>query len=78
VFAAGNPATSEEYCGSCLDSVVLHDWSLPSVAREESRMPRDEACMTGDYCRREEAILRRLCMHSHLYLYIYGLVSLFD
>jgi len=56
----------------------LHDRSLSSVARDESRMARDESRMTGDYCRPEESIHRCVCMHSHLYSYMYGLVALLD
>jgi hypothetical protein len=71
---------------------VLHDWSLSSVARDESRMARDESrmardesrmardepCMTRDYCRPEESIHRCVSTHSQSYSYIYGLVALLD
>jgi hypothetical protein len=64
---------------------VLHDRSLCSVARDESRMARDESrmtrdepCMTRDYCRPEESTHRCVCMHSHLYSCIFGLVALLD
>jgi len=63
----------------------LHDRSLSSeardesrMARDESRMARDEPRMTGDYCRPEESIHRCVRTHSHLYSYIYGLVALLD
>jgi len=57
---------------------ILHDRSLSSVARDESRMARDKPRMTGDYCRPEESIPRCVRTHSHLYSYIYGLVALLD
>ena len=65
--------------------VVLHDRSLSSVARDESRMaggePRmvgGEPRMTGECCRPEKSIHRCVRTHSHLYSYIYGLVALLD
>jgi hypothetical protein len=64
---------------------ALHNRSLSSAARDESRitryeslMARDEPRMTGDYCWPEESIHRCVCTHSHLYSYIYGLMALLD
>ena len=45
------------------------------MARDESRMARDEPRMTGDYCWPEESIHRCVRTHSHLYSYIRGLVA---
>jgi hypothetical protein len=59
-------------------SPLLHDRSLSSVARDESRMAGGEPRMTGDYCLPEESILGCVRTHSHLYSYIYGLVALLD
>ena len=57
---------------------LLHDRSLSSVARDESRMAGGEPRMTGDCCRPEKSIHRCVRTHSHLYSYIYGLVALLD
>jgi len=56
----------------------LHDRSLSSVARDESRMAGGKPRMTGDHCLPEESIHRCVRTHSHLYSYIYGLVALLD
>jgi len=68
-----------------MQQILLHDRSLSSVARDESRMaggePRmagGEPRMTGDYCRPEESIHRCVRTHSYLYSSIYGLVALLD
>jgi len=64
---------------------VLHDRFLSSVAGDEACMAGDEfriaegePRMTGDCCRLERSIHRCVRTHSHLYLYIYGLVALLD
>jgi len=45
---------------------------------DDSRMAGGESRMTGDCCRPEGPIHRCVHTHSHLYSYIYGLVTLFD
>ena len=41
-------------------------------------MARGKPRMTGDCCRSEKSIHRCVRTHSHLYSYIYGLVTLLD
>ena len=48
------------------------------MAGDDSCMAGGESRMTGDCCRPEGSIYRCVRMHSHLYLYIYGLVALLD
>jgi hypothetical protein len=60
------------------ETILLHDRSLSSAARDESRMAGGEPRMTGDCCRPERSINRCVRTHSHLYSYIYGLVALLD